>query len=374
MSDHPGKIIVGISGGVDSAVAALLLQRQGYKVHGVFMKNWSEDDFGGPCPWEEDQASALAVADHLKIPIDTWNFEREYRDRVFRVMLHEYEQGRTPNPDILCNREIKFDLFLERALTMAPMIATGHYARTANGKLYKAADQSKDQSYFLSAISTQALARTLFPLGEIKKVDVRTIAHDAGLPNWDRPDSTGICFVGEKNMVDFLSKYIEWNPGPIVLPNGTEIGRHRGLQFYTIGQRRGFGVDLDQKKMSKFMRPGQPVYVADKRRSDNTLVVAPADNPQRLETKEFLVAEPHWISYACAFPWTGSAKLRYRHADVSVTLMPEGRFLRVLCKTPQRAVTPGQYAVFYQGDECLGSAVIVDTISAAEVDNRVKPH
>ncbi len=354
----PGKVIVGISGGVDSAVAALLLQQQGYQVHGVFMKNWSEQDFGGPCPWEEDQSSAVAVAEHLKIPLETWNFEQEYRDRVFQVMLHEYQQGRTPNPDILCNREIKFSLFLKRALTLADMVATGHYARTKNGRLLKAVDDNKDQSYFLSAVTSQALKKTIFPLGEIPKNEVRRLAKEAGLPNWDRPDSTGICFIGEKNMVEFLSQYITWNPGPIILASGEEIGRHRGLQFYTIGQRRGFGADVDQKKMSSLMSPGQPVFVAEKRMETNTLVIAPADQPQQLESKEFLVTEPHWIRYACTFPWTGHAKFRYRQPDTKVTLLPEGEKIRVICETSQRAITPGQYAVFYQGDECLGSAVI----------------
>lgn len=361
MAVEPGKIIVGISGGVDSAVAALLLQRQGYDVRGVFMKNWSEDDFGGPCPWEEDQAAATAVALHLKIPLETWNFESEYRQRVFQVMLHEYESGRTPNPDILCNREIKFDLFLQRALKLAPMIGTGHYARTRTGRLFKGLDDDKDQSYFLSAVSHLALEKTIFPLGDLRKTEVRKIAQDAGLPNWDRPDSTGICFIGEKNMVAFLSKYITWSPGPIVLPTGEHVGQHRGLQFYTIGQRRGFGADITQSKLAKLMKPGQPVFVTEKRVAANTLVIAPADQPEQRETKEFLVSEPHWIRYACVFPWTGMAKLRYRQEDVPVTLMPEGNKIRVICQTPQRAVTPGQYAVFYQGDECLGSAVIDST-------------
>ncbi len=357
------KILVGISGGVDSAVAALLLQRQGYQVHGVFMKNWSEDDFGGPCPWEEDQASAQVVAQHLGIPIETWNFEPEYRERVFQVMLHEYQQGRTPNPDILCNREIKFNLFLERALTHAPLMATGHYARTHDGRLYKASDQTKDQSYFLAAVSSKALKQTVFPLGEQKKTAVRAIAKDAKLPNWDRPDSVGICFVGEKKMVEFLSRYLTWSPGPIILSDGTEIGQHRGLQFYTIGQRRGFGADIDAAKVSQHLGQTQALYIAEKRSATNTLVLAPADQPTQLERQEFRVSEAHWIRHACVFPWIGQAKFRYRQPDVPITLVPDGHRLRVICATPQRAITPGQYAVFYQGDECIGSAVI-DTFQA----------
>ncbi len=358
MNHASGKVVVGLSGGVDSAVAALLLQRQGYDVRGVFMKNWSEEDFGGPCLWEEDQASATAVAKHLNIPLVTWNFEREYRDRVFQVMLNEYRQGRTPNPDILCNREIKFDLFLRRALKEAPMTATGHYARTKAGRLYKALDSDKDQSYFLAAVTGKALKQTLFPLGELKKSEVRQIAKDAGLPNWDRPDSTGICFIGEKKMIGFLSKYVTAVPGEIVLTNGTVVGKHAGLQFYTIGQRHGFGTGLDQKKISSLVGAGQPMFVKAKNMEKNRLIIAPADQPEQLEVKEFIVSEPHWIGDACSFPWSGTAKFRYRQPDVPVTLFPEGDKLRVICQTPQRAITPGQYAVFYQGDECLGSAVI----------------
>ncbi|MEK7636781.1 MAG: tRNA 2-thiouridine(34) synthase MnmA [Patescibacteria group bacterium] len=361
MSQGSGKIIIGLSGGVDSAVAALLLQHQGYDVHGVFMKNWSADDFGGPCPWAEDQASAKAVGAHLNIPLVTWNFEREYRDRVFQVMLNEYRQGRTPNPDILCNREIKFSLFLGRALKEASFIATGHYARTKNGKLYKAADGDKDQSYFLAAVTGEALKQTLFPLGELKKPAVRQIAKDAGLPNWDRPDSTGICFIGEKKMIEFLSKYMTTVPGEIVLTDGTVVGKHGGLQFYTIGQRHGFSADLNQKKLARLVGAGKPMFVSAKNMEKNRLIIAPADRPEQLEAKEFIVSAPHWIGDACSFPWTGIAKFRYRQPDVSVTLLPAGDKLRVICQKPQRAITPGQYAVFYEGDECLGSAVIDNT-------------
>ena len=358
MSDKP-SVIVGISGGVDSAVAALLLQQQGYNVRGVFMKNWSEDDFGGPCPWQEDQASAQAVADHLGIPLETWNFEREYRDRVFNAMLDEYRAGRTPNPDILCNREIKFKLFFEKARTQSDLIATGHYARTKDGKLLKARDENKDQSYFLAGVSSAALTHTVFPLGDLEKFEVRQMAKEAGLPNWDRPDSVGICFIGEKQMGEWLGKHLELRPGAITLTDGTVVGTHRGFPLYTIGQRHGFGRDIDQALVTKTLGAVQSLFVKEKNVSTNTIVLAPANQPEDLETKEFLVRDVHWISYACRFPWKGTAKFRYRQPDVDVTLLLEGDRFRVICHQPQRAITPGQYAVFYNKDVCLGCGIIV---------------
>lgn len=351
--------MVGLSGGVDSAVAALLLQRQGYEVHAVFMKNWSADDFGGPCPWAEDQRSAQAVADHLRLPLETWNFERQYRDRVFRVMLRDYASGRTPNPDIVCNREIKFSLFLDRAIRQANFVATGHYAQTRDGRLFKAVDRDKDQSYFLAAVPAQALRHVIFPLAQMKKMKVRQLAKEAGLPNWDRPDSTGICFIGEKRMFDFLSRHLSASPGPIKLWGGGVVGQHLGLPFYTIGQRHGYGVQLDHRLLARTIGPSQPVFVAAKETKTNTLFVVPAESPA-LEARELLIDFPHWI-HQPALPWRGMAKFRYRQPDTPVTLRPAGEKIRVVCQTPQRAITPGQYAVFYGGVECLGSAVIDST-------------
>lgn len=350
--------MIGLSGGVDSAVAALLLQRQGYEVRAVFMKNWSEDDYGGPCPWAEDQASAVAVAKFLDIPLETWNFEREYRTRVFKVMLQEYQRGRTPNPDVMCNREIKFSLFLDRAKIIAPLIATGHYARTKNGRLYKAVDRDKDQSYFLAAVKADALRRTLFPLGQLTKSAVREIAQHAHLPNWDRPDSTGICFIGERKMMSFLPKYISAKPGPIVLANGPMIGRHKGLPFYTIGQRHGFSADIDQAQVAQYVGAGKPLFVKEKIMPSNKLVVAVAGKHHQLAAREFIISAPHWIAAPVKLPWSGRMKIRYRQADIAVTVKSINHRLHVFCRQPQRAITPGQYAVFYHRTECLGGAVI----------------
>lgn len=352
------RIIVGLSGGVDSAVTALLLQRQGYDVRAVFMKNWSEDDFGGPCPWAEDQASASAVANHLHLPLEIWNFEREYRAKVFDTMIAEYRQGRTPNPDILCNREIKFDLFLKKALESSDAVATGHYAQTRDGKLLKGSDESKDQSYFLAAVPSEALRHVVFPIGAMRKDEVRKLAREAKLPNWDRPDSVGICFVGEKKMTDFLRKYIPDQPGNIMTADGIVIGRHAGLHQFTIGQRHGFGHMLDWAALKKRGVPsGQPLMVTKKDLAHNHLIVAPAEEFRRQSKKELSTETPHWIDEP-TLPWRGSVKLRYRQPDLPCTVATRGPGLIVSLNEPQTAITPGQYAVFYDGDECLGSAVI----------------
>lgn len=353
------KVIIGLSGGVDSAVSAHLLLQQGFDVRAVFMKNWSEEDFGGPCPWREDLASAKTVADHLRIPLDSWNFEPEFRRRVFQAMIEEYRRGRTPNPDILCNREIKFDLFLERARQQADSVATGHYARTHNGRLYRAIDDTKDQTYFLSAVSSAALKKVLFPIGELRKTDIRRIAKKAGLPNWDREDSVGICFIGEKKMSGFLKKYISDRPGDIVTEDGHVIGQHAGLHHFTIGQRHGFGPLLDPTVMPRaLVRPGQPLFVVAKDIERNTLTVASKERVHLFNEKTFAVETPHWIRAPARWPWHGTVKLRYRQDDVACTVDKQEDEWRVTLDMPQRAVTPGQYAVFYDGDECLGSAEI----------------
>jgi tRNA-specific 2-thiouridylase len=318
------------------------------------MKNWEEDDTSGNCSAAEDYAEAQRVCERLEIPLHAVNFSHEYWERVFEYFLAELRAGRTPNPDVLCNREIKFKAFLDHALTLgADKIATGHYARVmcepSGCRLLKGRDSGKDQSYFLYALGQEALRATYFPIGDLLKGEVRQIAQDAGLPNYARKDSTGICFIGERDFRAFLAQHLPREPGDILDQHGAIKGRHTGLAFYTIGQRQGLGIG----------GPGGPWYVVEKNLADNTLVVAEGDDNPALQAGGLLASNLHWISgTAPALPFRGSVKIRYRQHDAPCTLHAADQGLRVVFDTPQRAVTPGQFAVFYAGDECLGGGVI----------------
>lgn len=348
-----------LSGGVDSAVAGWLLKQAGVELTAIFMKNYAEDD-GGFCPWEEDQRSAEEVAKFLGIPFRSINFEREYKARVLDIFYQEYAAGLTPNPDVLCNREIKFSLFADAARAAgAAGIATGHYARIAHrhGKAYllHAIDQSKDQSYFLSLLSEEQLRFAQFPLGAMKKEKVRALAKKIGLPNAARPDSQGICFVGERNIVDFLQQRIAANPGPIVSLTGERLGEHQGLPFYTVGQRSGIGV-----------AGPEPLYVAAKQPENNTLVVAPKSRPDVLLRSSLLGSPIHWVVKA-PLKKEFRAKIRIRHLqpfqNAMVKQLPKNA-VQITFDEPQRAITPGQYAMISQGQTVLGATKIVSPIPA----------
>ena len=348
------RVIVGLSGGVDSAVAALLLQRAGLRVEAVFMKNWEEDDRDDHCSAAEDYRAAQAVCQRLGITLRAVNFATEYWDRVFDRFLAEHRAGRTPNPDILCNKEIKFRAFLDYALAQgASHIATGHYARLAvtdgRPQLLKARDDQKDQSYFLYALSAEQLQHVLFPIGDLTKPEVRRLARDAGLPNHDRPDSTGICFIGERNHNQFLARWLKPNPGDIRTPDGDYKGRHNGLAFYTIGQRQGLGIG----------GPGGAWYVVAKDAASNTLYVAAGDHPA-LYAASLVAGDPSWIGPApTGNEPTLRAKTRYRQADQACHIeWVDPGTLRVRFAQPQRAITPGQAVVLYDGEVCLGGATI----------------
>lgn len=350
------KIIVGMSGGVDSSVAAHLLKQQGYQVSGIFMKNWEAEDDDQYCSAEQDYADAKAVADKLEIPLTSINFSEAYWDKVFQTFLAEYQAGRTPNPDILCNKEIKFKAFLNYALEQgADYIATGHYARIqreGTTKLLKGLDDNKDQSYFLAALNHTQLERSLFPLGEIKKTDVRKIAADLGLVNSAKKDSTGICFIGERRFRTFLQEYLLTQPGDIVTTDGQVIGRHHGLMYYTLGQRQG--LDIGGRKDAS----PDPWYVLDKDLKTNQLIVGQGGQHPRLFASGLICHDINWINQAPSLPYRCKAKARYRQADVDCQIQACDAGFQVLFDQPQRALTPGQFAVFYQGEECLGGGVI----------------
>jgi tRNA-specific 2-thiouridylase len=351
------KVVVGMSGGVDSSVAALLLKREGHDVLGLFMKNWGEDD--EYCRARQDFVDAASAADVMGIELEAVNFSAEYKDRVFADFLREYAAGRTPNPDVLCNAEIKFRAFLDHAMRMgAEGIATGHYAQVkkSNGRiqLLRGSDASKDQSYFLHRLTQEQLARVLFPVGGLKKTEVRRLALEAGLPNHAKKDSTGICFIGERPFREFLNRYLPKAPGRIIDEKGRAIGEHIGLAFYTIGQRKGIGIG-GRAKMS-----GAAWYVAAKRLESNELVVVQGHDHPLLMKRALEAADASWISgSAPAAPSPHTAKTRYRQADAPCTLTKvlESEF-KVDFAEAQWAVTPGQSVVLYDGEICLGGGII----------------
>ncbi len=354
---HTGHVIVGMSGGVDSAVAALLLKRQGYDVVGVFMKNWEEeDDETGVCTAASDYDDVKSVCAAIGIPYYTVNFAREYRDRVFSYFLEEYARGRTPNPDVLCNCEIKFRAFLDFAVsTGAEHLATGHYARldhTDGTKLLRALDGGKDQTYFLAGLTQEQLKNAVFPIGELQKSAVRQIAQEYGLSNAAKKDSTGICFIGERNFKQFLMQYLPAQPGEMVDETGRVVARHDGLMYYTLGQRKGLGIG------GRSDGSGESWFVVGKDLKRNLLIVQQGEHDELFSLS--LDAEKiNWIAgNPPASEFTCTAKFRYRQPDQAVRVTIEGSGAHVAFEQPQRAVTPGQWVVFYQGDVCLGGGPI----------------
>lgn len=364
------RVVVGMSGGVDSSVTALLLKQQGYDVVGIFMKNWDDTDEFGHCTAEEDSEDVRRVCEQIGIPYYTVNFERQYFDKVFTYFLDEYKRGRTPNPDVMCNREIKFGDFLKRAMELgADYLATGHYARverTEDGltKLLRGEDSNKDQTYFLSALNQKQLAKAMFPIGHLPKPEVRRIAEEAGLYTAKKKDSTGVCFIGERNFKTFLSGYLPAQAGDMVdIQSGEKKGRHDGLMYYTLGQRQGLGIGGSGS--------GEPWFVADKDLERNILYVVQGERHPSLYSESLTASGMNWImpvtdtgTFRC------TAKFRYRQPDqgVSVTILEDGS-AHIAFDKPQKAITPGQAVVLYDGEVCLGGGTIetvqkIDTAAA----------
>jgi tRNA-uridine 2-sulfurtransferase len=360
------RVVVGLSGGVDSAVTAHLLKAQGYEVIGIFMKNWEDDDDSEYCSSNVDFVDAAAVADVLGIEIEHVNFAADYKDRVFAEFLREYQAGRTPNPDILCNAEIKFKSFLDHAMRLgAEKIATGHYARvrlneaTGLHELLKGLDPSKDQSYFLHRLTQAQLAKTLFPVGELHKTEVRRIAAEIGLPNAKKKDSTGICFIGERPFREFLNRYISKEPGPIRDEKGRQIGEHVGLSFYTLGQRQGLGIGgVKEKGAQRGSGEHSPWYVARKDMAKNTLWVVQGHEHPWLLSSALQADDVSWCAGHAPQEGMYGNKSRYRQADASCDFSAQPDGFTLSFPQPQWAVTPGQSAVMYDGEVCLGGGVI----------------
>jgi tRNA-specific 2-thiouridylase len=372
-SVSPQRVVVGLSGGVDSAVSAWLLKQQGHEVVGIFMKNWEDDDDDEYCSTRQDFLDAASVADVIGIDIEHVNFAAEYKDRVFAEFLREYQAGRTPNPDVLCNAEIKFKAFLDHAMRLgAGKIATGHYARvrlneaTGRHELLKGLDPLKDQSYFLHRLNQSQLAKTMFPVGELPKTEVRRIAEEIGLPNAKKKDSTGICFIGERPFREFLNRYIQKEPGPIKDERGRVLGQHQGLSFYTLGQRQGLGIGgVKDKGAQRGGGEHAPWFVARKDLEKNTLWVVQGHDHPWLQSRALEAGDASWVAGEPPAPGTLGSKTRYRQADAPCVLA-DGANGRFSLDFPQAqwAVTPGQSAVLYDGDVCLGGGVIAAAVPA----------
>lgn len=364
------RVVVGMSGGVDSSVTALLLKEQGYDVVGVFMKNWDDTDENGVCTATEDYKDVAKVANQIGVPYYSVNFEKEYWDRVFEYFLAEYRLGRTPNPDVMCNKEIKFKAFLDYAMQLgADYVATGHYAqikRDEDGTVHmlRGVDNNKDQTYFLSQLSQEQLAKTMFPLGHMEKSEVREIAKKAKLATAQKKDSTGVCFIGEKNFKEFLGKYLPAQPGKMVTLDGQVKGDHAGLMYYTIGQRQGLGIGGGQGDNS------EPWFVVGKELETNTLLVGQGFHHEHLYATSLEASEVHFtVDTPMPKEFKCTAKFRYRQQDTGVTVIlnDDQTKATVIFDEPVRAITPGQAVVFYNGDECLGGGLINAAISEEKI-------